>query len=138
MTHEWQRALDRAEEDLEAVAELLRSRHYAQSGSRAYFAAFTAAAAALLRLGESRSKHSGVLSGFNELLVKPGEVEASAGRTLRWLFDLRNRADYRWSPLTEEEATEALDGARHFVAVVNLWIEKRESPETGGQGNGRP
>jgi uncharacterized protein (UPF0332 family) len=123
---DWQRAIARADEDLEAAAELVRSGHYAQAGSRAYFAAFTAASAALLRLGESRSKHSGVLSAFNELLVKPGEIDEGIARTLRWLFDVRNRADYRWTPLTSEEASAALDGARRFVAAVRKWIEPKQ------------
>lgn len=101
----------------------MRSGHYAQAGSRAYFAAFTAASGALLRLGQSRSKHSGVLAAFNELLVRRGPIDADVGRTLRWLFDLRNRADYRWSPLTNEEASEAVNGARRFVAEVRRWIE---------------
>jgi uncharacterized protein (UPF0332 family) len=123
VTDEWLRALARADEDLEAAAALVRSGHYAQAGSRAYFAAFTAASAALLRLDQSRSKHSGVLSAFNELLVRRGPIDEDVGRTLRWLFDLRNRADYRWSPLTKEEASEALEGARRFVAAVRRWIE---------------
>ncbi len=126
MSGDWRRALVRADEDLEAAAELVRSGHYAQAGSRAYFAAFTAASAALLVLGESRSKHSGVLSAFNELLVKGGQIDEDVGRMLRWLFDLRNRADYRWSPLSDEEASEALDGARRFVSAVRMWIEPKQ------------
>ena len=56
--------------------ELLAARHLEEAGfsaqatSRAYYAAFYAAEAALLSLGETRSKHSGVISAFGLLVVK--------------------------------------------------------------------
>ncbi|MGH2698669.1 MAG: HEPN domain-containing protein [Actinomycetota bacterium] len=125
MTQGWERALARAADDLEAASELVGSGHFAQAGSRAYFAAFTAASGALLLLDETRSKHSGVLSAFNEFLVKKGDFDETVARGLRWLFDLRNRADYRWDPLTEEEAQEALKTARTFVAAVQAWTRSK-------------
>ena len=105
MTAGWEKALERADDDLEAASQLFRSGHFAQACSRAYFAAFTSASGALLRLGETRSKHAGILQ-------------------LRWLFDLRNRADYQWDPLTKEEAGEALAGARRCVGAVRVWMDR--------------
>jgi uncharacterized protein (UPF0332 family) len=118
VTDDWLRALARADEDLEAAAALVRSGHYAQTGSRAYFAAFTAASAALLRLDQSRSKHTGVLSAFNELLVRRGPIDEDVGRTLRWLFDLRNRADYRLDEGGGERGSRRCTGFRGGGAPV--------------------
>jgi len=53
-----------------AAARLLASGGFpAQAISRAYFAAFFAAEEALVTLGETRSKHSGVVSAFGRLLI---------------------------------------------------------------------
>jgi uncharacterized protein (UPF0332 family) len=53
-----QARLRRAHEELRAARVLRDAKLPAQAVSRAYFAAFYAAEAALLRLGETRSKHS--------------------------------------------------------------------------------
>jgi uncharacterized protein (UPF0332 family) len=67
-----------------AAARLLAGKGFeAQAVSRAYFAAFFAAEAALLALGETRSKHSGVVSAFVHLLVRGGQLEEEIGRLLR-------------------------------------------------------
>lgn len=124
MTAGWEKALERADDDLEAASQLFRSGHFAQACSRAYFAAFTSASGALLRLGETRSKHAGILSAFNEFLVKRGDFDPEVAKQLRWLFDLRNRADYQWDPLTKEEAGEALATARRFVGAVRVWMDR--------------
>src|SRR5204863_1243270 len=86
--------LARSRNDLDA-ARLLAERGFgAQAVSRAYFAAFHAAEAALGRLGETRSKHAGVLSAFGRLVVLHGGFDEETGRLLRSLFERRNEADY--------------------------------------------
>jgi uncharacterized protein (UPF0332 family) len=74
-----------------AAARLLASAGFtAQAVSRAYFAAFFAAEEALLALGETRSKHAGVLSAFARRVVREGGLEEATGRLLRSLFERRN------------------------------------------------
>ncbi len=83
----------RARQEL-AAAELLAANGFgAQAVSRAYYAAFYAAEAALLRLGQTRAKHSGVVSAFARLLVRDRGVDEQAGRLLRSLFERRTQAD---------------------------------------------
>lgn len=53
--------LARSREEISAAKLLAGGGFAVQSVSRAYFAAFYAAEAALLSLGESRSRHSGVM-----------------------------------------------------------------------------
>jgi uncharacterized protein (UPF0332 family) len=53
-----------------------------------------AAEAALLTLGETRSKHSGVVAAFGRVVVKEGGFDPALGAELRRLLELRNAADY--------------------------------------------
>lgn len=117
-----QRRLARSHQELEA-ARLLADRGFdAQAVSRAYYAAFYAASEALLALGESRSKHSGVIAAFISLVVKREGVEEEAGRALRSLFDHRSVADYGDESISSERAADALEQASKVVAAVERWL----------------
>ena len=98
---------------------------FPQAVSRAYYAAFYAAEDALLALGETRSKHSGVVAAFERLVVREGGVDSDAGRLLRSLFRRRNEADYRAAPATQEEADEAANDAERVVDAVESWLADR-------------
>jgi uncharacterized protein (UPF0332 family) len=114
--------LQRCWEEL-AAARLLAGKGFeAQAVSRAYFAAFFAAEAALLALGETRSKHSGVLSGFVHLLVRGGQLDQEIGRLLRSLFERRNEADYSPVDVPAEEADAAIRDAERVVRAVETWL----------------
>ena len=123
MTDEEPTALARSRQELGAARVLMREGFGEQAISRAYFAAFFAAEAALLVLGETRSKHSGVISAFGRRVVREGGLDESVGRLLRSLFERRNQADYGSVSLTLEEAEVALRDAEQFVDAVAAWIE---------------
>jgi uncharacterized protein (UPF0332 family) len=113
--------LERCWEEL-AAARLLAGKGFEpQAVSRAYFAAFYAAEAALLVLGETRSKHSGVVSAFVHLLVRGGQVDEEIGRLLRSLFERRNEADYSPVDVPAEEAAAAIRDAERVVGAVRIW-----------------
>ncbi len=114
--------LDRCWEEL-AAARLLASNGFeAQAVSSAYFAAFFAAEAALSALGETRSKHSGVISAFVHLLVRGGQLDEETGRLLRSLFERRNEADYAPVDVPVEEADGAIRDAERVVSAVETWL----------------
>lgn len=114
--------LERCWEEL-AAARLLAGKGFeAQAVSRAYFAAFFATEAALLALGETRSKHSGVLSAFVHLLVRGGQLDQEIGRLLRSLFERRNEADYSPVGVPAEEAGAAIRDAERVVRAVETWL----------------
>ena len=114
--------LERCWEEL-AAARLLAGKGFeAQAVSRAYFAAFFAAEAALLALGETRSKHSGVVSAFVRLLVRGGQLDEEIGRLLRSLFERRNEADYAPVDVPGEEADAAIRDAERVVSAVKTWL----------------
>ncbi len=85
--------LARADTELLAARTLEEAHFSAQATSRSYYAAFYAAEAALLSLGETRSKHSGVLGAFGLLVVKQGGFDPALAAELRRLFELRSIAD---------------------------------------------
>ncbi len=114
--------LERCWEEL-AAARLLAGKGFeAQAVSRAYFAAFFAAEAALLALGETRSKHSGVVSAFVHLLVRGGKLDQEIGKLLRSLFERRNEADYSLVDVPAEEADAAIRDAQRVVSAVQTWL----------------
>jgi uncharacterized protein len=116
--------LERCREELAAARFLAGGGFQAQAVSRAYFAAFFAAEAALLALGETRSKHSGVIAAFVRLLVRSGQVHQDAGRLLRSLFERRNQADYAPVEVPAEEADAAIQDAERVVSAVETWLEQ--------------
>ena len=120
--------LARCREELAAARLLAEKGFEAQAVSRAYSAAFFAAETALLVLGETRSKHSGVISAFVRLLVRGGQLDEETGRLLRSLFERRNQADYAPVVVPAEEAEAAIGDAEQVVSAVGTWLSRRGSP----------
>lgn len=117
--------LDRARRELEAATLLVEHRLAEPAVSRAYYAAFYAAEAALAELGVTRSKHSGVISAFGEQLVRQHGFDPRTGRLLRLLFTRRGAADYSFDPIRTESAGFAVADATRFVAAVEDWVAAR-------------
>ena len=113
----------RAEEELRAARHLAGGGFAAQAVSRSYFAAFYAAEAALLELGETRSKHSGVVAAFVRLVAP--EADRDTGRLLRSLFDRRGQADYSPGAVPPEEAEQAIVDAEQVVNAIATWRGRR-------------
>lgn len=116
--------LTRARRELAVVRALNDLGYTEQSVSRAYYAVFYAADAALLSLGQRRSKHGAVVAAFNQFVIKRGGFDAGVGRTLRTLFELRSEADYDIDEPLTADVTEVLDRAVRFVAAVAAWLER--------------
>lgn len=117
--------MKRSRRELEAARFLADGGFAAQAISRAYYAAFYAAEEALLALGETRSKHSGVLAAFEKVVVREGGVDPATGRCLRSLFRRRNEADYGAAPASKKEAEEATRDAEYVVDAVESWLAAR-------------
>lgn len=73
----------RARREVEAARVLHEGGFAPQAISRSCCASFYAAQAALLSLGETRSKHSGVAAAFIRLVVREGGLDAVAHGTRR-------------------------------------------------------
>jgi uncharacterized protein (UPF0332 family) len=123
MTLPLQAELDRARRELAAARALIEAGFPEKAVSSAYYAAFHSALAALLALGETRSKHSGVVAAFGELVVRQGGFDPAVARTLRDLFEQRNNIDYGLEDATTDEAHMRLGDSERFVTEVERWIE---------------
>lgn len=122
MTEEGLSELGRSREEL-AAAQLLNDNGFpAQAISRSYYAAFYAAEAALLRLGEVRSKHAGVIAAVGKLLVVERGLDPQAGRLLRSLFERRSRADYEAESVPAREGARAIGDAAFVVSAIESWL----------------
>jgi uncharacterized protein (UPF0332 family) len=115
--------LARAEESVQAARVLVAAGHFDFAASRAYYAAFYAATAALLAEGLEFSKHSGVIATTHQTLVKTGRLEASYGRTLNRLFELRNIGDYgETRHVPPDTAAQAIEAAAAFVHAIKALL----------------
>jgi uncharacterized protein (UPF0332 family) len=109
----------RVEKALHGADVLIAAGDYTVAVSRAYYAAFYAARAALAAEGVRTKTHSGLVSAFGQTFVQAGRVEAGIGRTLRELSEARYLADYaEEEAFGREEAERYLALARGFVEAV--------------------
>lgn len=116
--------LARAHQELAAARLLHGAGFAAQAVSRSYYGAFYAAEAALLQLGETRSKHSGVIAVFVQHVAVAGGQE-QAGRLLRDLFERRGQADYSTDPVPASEGARAIVDASIVIAAIEAWLSDR-------------
>jgi uncharacterized protein (UPF0332 family) len=117
----------RCRDEIAAAKILSRDGLPAQAVSRCYYAVFYAAEAALLSLGESRSKNAGVICAFPQLVVKREGVDERAGRLLRSLYDRGSHADYDLAPVPQQEADQAIEDAEFVAKVIQQWLEQLSS-----------
>ena len=118
--------LDRAESSLDSARVLLSAGHPDEAASRAYYAAFYAATAVLLREGLDFGKHSGVIAAVHQRLVKTGRIDKSLGRALNWLFELRSVGDYgETQHVPAGEAEKALECATQFIEAMRVLLGHR-------------
>lgn len=102
-------------------AQLLRS----QGGSvwsvanRAYYAMFYATLALLIQVGQSSSRHSGVIRLFDQHFIKTGQLPAEMSRWLHRAFELRQMGDYHEAAELEEQQVDLLlQQAEQFVQQI--------------------
>lgn len=115
-------------EELAAARQLLESGFPRQAISRAYYAAFYAAQAALKATGTDLPKtHAGLRSKFSELAHTAPDVGADVGRALSQLESGRTEADYGNPTISADEAGEAIAKAEHVVDVIERALTARGS-----------
>jgi uncharacterized protein (UPF0332 family) len=124
MTADWALPAERCQEELRAAKVLLDAGLPAQAVSRAYFAAFHAAGAALLVVGEQPASPPAVVSAFARR-ASTDSFDPMAGRTLRKLFEDHADVDYALANAPPEEAERAIADAERFVDATRRWIDER-------------
>jgi uncharacterized protein (UPF0332 family) len=116
--------VERGRQELRAARTLLEAGFPSQAVSRAYFAGFHVAAAALVALGEAPATRPGVVSAFGRRLVAEGGLDHEVGRILRKLYEDHQDVDYGLADAPVEEARTAIDEAERLVDATARWIER--------------
>ena len=110
--------MERARRSLRSARNILDDGDHDFAVSRAYFAMFYAASAALLSQEIKRSKHAGVIAAFGQYLVRTGKFSLEYQATLQAAFSSRGAGDYGGVFPDLEEAEMRLGQADKFVDAV--------------------
>ncbi len=119
----------KAEAALSGARLLLRSGDPDGACSRAYYAMFDAAHAALFALGVQQltapiKTYNGLVAQFGQRVVLTGYMSAEYGETLNKVQRFRQVADYSGDPVSAENANWAVEQAEAFVAAIRSLIER--------------
>ncbi len=123
------RAFARAEETLREMETLFQRELYNGAVDRAYYAAFHAAAAALLTLDLEFARHSAVIARFGKEFAKTKKLDPQHHQTLIEAFSLRQKADYDYTVKIDRETAErVVRGCRELVEAVRTYLAQEGYP----------
>jgi len=128
MREEMRQLLEDARRNARVAADLLERKDAVDiAASRAYYAMFYAAQAALLGLELSFSSHSATVSAFGREFAKPELLPRELHAHLRQAFALRQSADYAvGDTVSEAAAREAVENAEHFIDAIEEYLRKQD------------
>ncbi len=128
----WQQ---KAGEDLASAEENFRASRLSNAVRDAYYACFHAFSAVLFAYGRIFKKHREVRSILHRDFVREKKIEEIWGKHYDWLFDNRQKADYR--PLVEfdpDQIKEIILESRKFVSAMEKIIDVTTSETPSNQG----
>jgi uncharacterized protein (UPF0332 family) len=99
--------LDKAEQDLASAKENLSAGRLQNAVRDADFACFHSFSAVLIKAGKTFRKHSEVRAILHRDYVKGKKLAVEWGKHYDWLFDNRQKADYR--PLVDFDVEQVRD-----------------------------
>lgn len=124
--------LSKSQQYLRSASVLLEIGDYDSSISRAYFAMFYAAQAALLSAGQSVKNRRSVRSAFIEHFVHSGRFPQRAGEVFNRAYELQETADYaQRSVIDEGNAERALSEAEAFIGSVDVLVRRQQPAREG-------
>ena len=116
---------ERAKEMLHASQVNYEQGEFKTSLNRSYYAIFHAMRSVNMLSGFDSSKHSGVISHFNQYYLKTKELEPSLSDIIKKASYCREKSDYDdFYLVSKEEAEEQLENAKLFVEKVKDYISK--------------
>ena len=118
--------LEKAAQDLASARENLSAGRLQNSVRDAYFACFHSFSAVLIKAGRTFKKHSEVRSILHRDYVKTKKMAIEWGKHYDWLFDNRQKADYR--PLVVFD----LEQVRDIIEKSEGFVREMKSMSGGG------
>lgn len=117
--------LTRAREAFAEGEHLLEKGALTGAVNRFYYAAFHAARALLATREVDSAKHSGVISLFQQHIVKTGLIQAETAKALPRSFEKRQDADYAdFASILPEDAGRIRNEVHGFVEECGLALER--------------
>ncbi len=108
-----------------AAQALYEKGFYADAISRIYYAMYHAARAVLFIKHVDPIKHSGVVKMFGLHYVKSGIVERTYSKSLAYIKELRENADYEANKeFDKAECLDALKQGKKFIKITEEIIKK--------------
>ena len=125
--------MKKAEHSLQAARKLIEANLMDDAISRAYYAVFHSARAALKVKGIETMTHQGLIIQFASHLVKPGLLETEYGDILRQEKEDRETGDYEpFTSFGSDEAEKLVKDAEKFVVRIQKFLKDSElKPNTG-------
>ena len=115
--------IQRASETIREAELLSNGGFTAGAVNRIYYACFYAVSALLTSEGHSSSKHSGVMSLFDQHWIKSGRMPNEVGAFYHLIFQRRQKGDYGDEAFFErQQVKEWLAEARSFVERIADWL----------------
>lgn len=119
-----QQLMEKAHRALETAQWIIKAEDAEGAINRAYYAAFYAATAALLKIEERPRTHSGVHNRFWECYIQAGVLPSATGKILADAFRLRQRADYDAAAIFDlQSAQDLFNDVAKFVASIEQVLE---------------
>ena len=123
LTEECLRLIKKADRSLVAARRNCDAGDYDFASSRAYYALYYAIKAALLSERVTSSKHSGNISEFNRLFLKPGIFPKKYSKLVDRLFNERQIADYESGlSISAEDGRADLAAAGEIVEAIRSYL----------------
>lgn len=124
--------LKKADAALKGAFLLLSANDTDGACSRAYYAMFDAAHAALHSVATKDTPitiktHNGLITLFGQIIIKSHNFPTEFGSKLNQVQTLRELADYSGEPITIERAQWAVDSAQTFVLAVHAFIDAQNA-----------
>ncbi len=119
--------MDKARRNLNGARRDMKAGDPDLAASRAYYAMFHAAGAALETRQLSFSKHRALIAAFGKEFARTGVLSLDLHRALIDAFERRQRSEYG-APVTipRQETEESLQSAEEFVEAVERFLEAKE------------
>jgi len=116
--------MGKSEEKLGAAKALLKDEYFDDAISRAYYAVFHAASAALLSEGITVETHSALKTMFGLHFINTGKIDKKFGRYLNELKDVRENGDYDiFTGFEKSDAEKAIAEAEEFIGAIKDYFK---------------
>ena len=98
--------------------------------NRAYYAMFYAVLGIFLKANVilKTSKHSGIISMFDQVFVLGGKIDRELSRSLHKMFNARQAADYKeLVEISSEDAEDAIKAAKLFIEEIKKVVASHQA-----------